>query len=264
MSTTESVDDLVERYYAVVKLPHDPFAKAFLGRCRSRTIKVDGRFYKYFQSGSGPAVLLVHGLNTNLGSMVTLADDLLAQGYRVVLLDVPPHGETLGTAGDPAEIRSLLRALYAQLTGLHAVVCHSLGGLWALTAWQAGTPARALVSVSAPVTTRFLVEKFAEMNGLDDDRSRELTGEIERRLGPAVWQEYSALEAARTLDVPGLVVHGTADDYVPPDHAHRLHAHWRGSTLELLEGAGHFDIMETPELRETVGAYLRGLDATGP
>ncbi|MEU9099692.1 alpha/beta hydrolase [Streptomyces sp. NPDC048361] len=256
----DTVDELVERFYTVVRLPHDPFTKAFLNRCRSRTIKVGGRFYKYFQSGSGPTVLLVHGLNTHLGSMVALAEELLGQGYRVVLFDVPPHGEALGTTADPAEIRALLRALYATLPGLHAVVCHSMGGLWALTAWQAGVTARAMVSISSPPTTGFLVERFAEMNALDDDRVHQVTREIERRFGATVWEEYSALSAVRTIDVPGLVIHGTADDYVPTAHAAELHANWRHSTLELVEGAGHFDIVESPEVRKIVSAYLRGLE----
>ncbi|MCX5383930.1 alpha/beta fold hydrolase [Streptomyces sp. NBC_00083] len=257
-----SVDDLVERFCTVVRLPHDPFAKAFLNRCRSRTIKVGGRFYKYFQSGSGPTVLLVHGLDTNLGSMVSIAEELLAQGYRVVLFDVPPHGEALGGTADPAEIRALLRALYAGLPGLHVVVCHSMGGLWALTAWEAGVTARAVVSISSPPATRFLVERFAEMYALDDDRVRAVAEGIERRFGATVWEEYSALSAVRNLGVPGLLIHGTADDYVAPAHAADLHANWRNSTLELVEGAGHFDIVESPEVRKTISAYLRGLEET--
>ncbi|MFD4763048.1 alpha/beta fold hydrolase [Streptomyces sp. NPDC058439] len=262
MSRTESMDDLVERFYTVVKLPHDPFAKAFLNRCRSHTVRVNGRFYKYFQSGSGPTVLLVHGLNTNLGSMVAIAEELLAQGYRVVLFDVPPHGEALGTTSDLAEIRSLLRALYDRLTGLHAVVCHSMGGLWALTAWHAGVAARAVVSISSPPTKMFLVEKFAELNALDDERVRDVAGEIERRSGKTVWDEYSTLAAVRAIDVPGLVIHGTADDYVPPVHAGELHANWKNSTVELVEGADHFDIVESPAVRKIISAYLRSVEET--
>ncbi|MEV6596453.1 alpha/beta hydrolase [Actinoplanes sp. NPDC051346] len=262
MNRTESVDDLVERFYTVVKLPHDPFAKAFLNRCRSHTVKANGRFYKYFQSGSGPTVLLVHGLNTNLGSMVTIAEELLAQGYRVVLFDVPPHGEALGITGDPTEIRALLRALYDRLTGLHAVVCHSMGGLWALTAWHAGVPARTVVSISSPPAKMFLVERFAEMNALDGAGARAVVEEIERRFGATVWDEYSALEAVRAIDVPGLVIHGAADDYVPPVYAGELHANWRNSRVELVEGAGHFDIVDSPEVRKIISAHLRSVEDT--
>ncbi|GAA3368393.1 hypothetical protein GCM10020367_06550 [Streptomyces sannanensis] len=259
MSHAESVHDLVERFYTVVKLPHDPFAKAFLNRCQSHTVKVNGRFYKYFQSGSGPTVLLVHGLNTNLGSMVVIAEELLAQGYRVVLFDVPAHGEALGATGDPAEIRALLRGLYGRLADLHAVVCHSMGGLWALSAWHGEVSARTLISISAPPTKMFLVEKYAGLNALDSDQVQGVIGKIENRFGKAVWAEYSALEAARTIDVPGLIIHGTADDYVPPVHAEELHSSWRQSTVELVEGAGHFDIVESPAVRKIISAYLRNM-----
>ncbi|MFC0598387.1 alpha/beta fold hydrolase [Streptomyces palmae] len=260
MSQAPSVDDLFEKFYAVVKLPHDPFAKAFLNRCQSHTLKVNGRFYKYFQSGKGPTVLLVHGLHTNLGSMVAIAEDLLAQGYRVVLFDVPAHGEALGTAGDPTEIRAVLRGLYGRLTDLHAVVCHSMGGLWALTAWHGEVGARTVVSISSPPSTMFLVEKFAELEGLDSERVQGLVERIEDGFGETVWSEYSALEAARTLDVPGLVIHGSADDFVPPGHAEELHASWRRSELELVEGAGHFDIVESPAVRKMISAHLRNTE----
>jgi pimeloyl-ACP methyl ester carboxylesterase len=248
---------MVERFYTVVKLPHDPFTKVFLGRCQSHTLKVDGRFHKYYVAGSGPAVLLVHGLNTNLGSMVPLAEDLVAEGYRVALFDVPAYGESLGTRGDPVEIRGLLRALYAKLPALHAVVGHSMGGLWALSAWHPLVGARTLVSISSPPGKRFLVERFAEFEGLDEEAVAGVAAEIERRYGAEVWEEFSATAAAAAAGVPGLVVHGTADDYVPPEHAAELHASWPRSAVELVDGVGHFDIVESPEVRKLVCAHVR-------
>ena len=258
MSHTEAMPGLVQEFCKVTKLPHDPFAKAFLNRCRSHTVKVNGRFYKYFQSGSGPTVLLVHGLNANLGSMVAVAEELLGQGYRVVLFDVTGHGEALGTTADPVEIRALIRAVYDRIAAdLHAVVCHSLGGLWALSAWHREVNAKALIVISSPSSMVFVAEKFAELNGLGGDQFQELIGQLEGSFGEGMWTEYSPLEVAKTINVPGLVIHGTADDFVPPGHAEDLHSGWPESTMELIEGAGHFEIMESPQVRSIVSAYLR-------
>ncbi|MEU8893088.1 alpha/beta fold hydrolase [Streptomyces sp. NPDC048442] len=257
MIHTDALPPLVQEFCKVTRLPHDPFAKAFLNRCRSRTIKVNGRFYKYFQSGSGPTVLLVHGLHANLGSMVTLAEELLRQGFRVVLFDVTGHGEALGETADPVGIRALMRGMYDRITDLHAVICHSLGGLWALSAWHGGMNARALISISSPSSMLFIAEKFAELTGLTVNQFQELSGQLEASFGTDLWTAYSPREVVKAIDVPGLIIHGSDDEYVPPGHAGELQAGWSRSRLELVEGGGHFEIMESPQVRSIVTAYLR-------
>lgn len=256
MSHAEALLPLVREFCQVTKVPHDPFAKAFLNRCRSHTIKVNGRFYKYFQSGSGPTVLLVHGLHANLGSMVTVAEELLGQGYRVVLFDVTGHGETVGTTADPVAIRALIRGMYDRIPEVHAVICHSLGGLWALSAWHGELRAKAVISISSPSSMLFIVEKFAALTGLDGDRFQDLIAQLENSFGEELLTAYSPLEVVRTIGVPGLIIHGSADDYVPPAHGKDLHAGWPQATLEVIEGAGHFEIMESPQVRSLVSAYL--------
>lgn len=250
---------LVQEFFTIAKLPHDPSTKEFLNRCQSHTIKVDGRFYKYYQSGSGPTVLHVHGIRSNLGSMTALADTLLRRNYQVVLFDAPAHGEALGTTTDPIEVREVIRGIAMRFPGLHAIVGHSLGGLWALSAWNSGVRAKAFVSISSPADMRFLVDRFAEFYRLDGDQVQELAKQIEGRLGEDVWTEFSPSEVTKAIDVPGLIVHGADDDYVPPGHAGDIRSSWRGSTVELVEGAGHFDILGSPSVREMISAYLQGV-----
>ncbi|MFI6623069.1 hypothetical protein [Streptomyces sp. NPDC050528] len=75
MSPAESVNDLVEQFRPVAKFPHDPFTKVFLNQC---------------------SVLLGHGLNSDPRTMVAVAGELLAQGSRMTLFDVPAQGESSG------------------------------------------------------------------------------------------------------------------------------------------------------------------------
>lgn len=256
MSQLNDLDSLVERYWRILKLPHDETTKDFLRQCQSHTVRANGKPYKYFEQGRGPAVLFVHGLHSNLGSMVPIAASLLERGHRVVLFDAPAHGEALGSSTNPLEAGELIRAICGQVGELHAIVGHSLGGLFALSAWNENVRAKAFVSISTPSNHRFLVDKFAEMHVVDAELMQELSLEIEKLLGAGVWTAYSPSEIVKTIDVPGLIVHGTRDDFVPPEHASELHAHWRGSTLEMLEGVGHFDILASPAVRTIVAAYL--------
>ncbi|HEY1616107.1 MAG TPA: alpha/beta fold hydrolase, partial [Streptosporangiaceae bacterium] len=229
----------------------------FLAQCQSHTVRSGGQPYKYYQRGSGPAVLLVHGLHSNLGSMIPIAQALLADGYRVVLFDVPAHGEALGTMTNPLEVRDLIRAVAGQVGELHAVVAHSLGGLWALSSWAGDVRAATFVSISTPSNHRFLVDKFAQLHSLDDGTVQPLLGEIEKLLGEGVWTEYSPVDIVPGIGVPGLILHGSGDTFVPPEHAAELHAAWPGSTLELIDGAGHLDIAGSPQALALITGYLR-------
>jgi pimeloyl-ACP methyl ester carboxylesterase len=260
MSDTEDVLALVQEFFKITKLPHDPFTKAFLNRCQSHTIKANGKFYKYFQSGSGPIVLHVHGVHSNLGSMVTIAEALLEKNFQVVLFDAPAHGEALGTTADPGEVRELIRGMYDRFPELHAVISHSLGGLWALSAWSHDVRAKAFVAISSPSTKLFLVEKFAELNAMEGETIQELVRQLESRLGEGGWAEYSPSEVVKTINVPGLIIHGETDDYVPPAHAEDLHSCWRRSTVEFVEDAGLFDIVESPEVRKIISTYLQEVE----
>lgn len=253
-------DRLVQEFFRIAKLPHDPFTKAFLNRCQSHTVKVDGRFYKYYQSGSGPTVLLVHGIRSNLGSMAPLAEKLLEQNYRVVLFDAPAHGEALGTTTDPIEVRAVIAGIAERFPGLHAVVGHSLGGLWALSAWHVGLRAKTFVVISSPAEMRFLVDKFADFYPVGADQLQEMAERIEDRLGAEVWTDFSPSEVAKQIDVPGLVVHGANDEYVAPENAEDIHSAWRGSALELIEGAGHFDIVGLSQVHKIISAYLQDVE----
>lgn len=257
MSHEVNRHELVHEFFTISKLPHDPFAKAFLGRCQSHTVKANGKFYKYYQRGSGPAVLLVHGVHSNLGSMVSIAEALLEQRYQVVLFDAPAHGEALGTTADPTEVCELIRRMYDRLGELHAVICHSLGGPWALAAWNKEVRVKALVSISSPANQNFLVEKFAELNELDDYAADELARQIESLLGSEVWAKLSPMEAVKAIGVPGLIIHGMGDDYVPAQHAEQLHSRWPQSTLRLIEGVDHFDIVESAEVCKMIVTYLQ-------
>jgi pimeloyl-ACP methyl ester carboxylesterase len=64
-----------------------------------------------------------------------------------------------------------------------------------------------------------------------------------------------------TLDVPVHLIWGTEDRWIPPDRAHRLHARIPGSTLQLIEGAGHLVQLDAPD--ELAAAIHRALRPEG-
>ncbi|QKW49924.1 alpha/beta fold hydrolase [Streptomyces buecherae] len=87
----------------------------------------------YFESGSGPAILLLHGAGGNAGYWLRQIEEL-GKTHRAIAVDLPGYGETesLGR-DDPAQTASFLwRFADAIDLSRPVLIGHSLGGLLAV------------------------------------------------------------------------------------------------------------------------------------
>lgn len=95
-----------------------------------RTVMLHGRPLTYVQAGSGPVLLLIHGIAGSLENWQAVVEPL-ARRNTVVAPDLPGHGGSAPGAGDyslgalAAALRDLLIALGHERATL---VGHSLGG----------------------------------------------------------------------------------------------------------------------------------------
>ncbi|CAN7386416.1 alpha/beta fold hydrolase [Massilia sp. LjRoot122] len=100
-------------------------------------VEVEGVRLHVRDEGSGPAILLIHGLGGQMAHFNYGAVRALSTRYRVVAVDRPGSGHSTRPAGVPADLSTQARAIAAlvERLGLErpTVVGHSLGGATALT-----------------------------------------------------------------------------------------------------------------------------------
>jgi pimeloyl-ACP methyl ester carboxylesterase len=95
-----------------------------------RTVALHGRSVTYFQEGSGPVLLLIHGMAGTCENWQAVIEPLARQ-HTVIAPDLPGHGSSAPGGGDyslgalAAGLRDLLVALGHERATL---VGHSLGG----------------------------------------------------------------------------------------------------------------------------------------
>jgi pimeloyl-ACP methyl ester carboxylesterase len=95
-----------------------------------RTVTLHGRPVTYAQAGSGPVLLLIHGMGGTFENWQAVIEPL-ARAHTVIAPDLPGHGASAPGAGDysigalAAGLRDLLVALGHERATL---VGHSLGG----------------------------------------------------------------------------------------------------------------------------------------
>jgi alpha-beta hydrolase superfamily lysophospholipase len=120
-------------FYAFQRTRRLPFKKAeikFYETARRFEVVHPNEKVNAYELGDpkGKLVLLVHGWESNAGSMGAIANRLSREGYRVVALDLPAHGKSALAHTNLHECREALRAVIYQLRpASFSIVSHSFG-----------------------------------------------------------------------------------------------------------------------------------------
>jgi pimeloyl-ACP methyl ester carboxylesterase len=118
-------------FQRTLKLPFKKAEQEFYEQARKFDVVHPAENVHAYEVGNpkGKLVILVHGWNSNAGSMGAIANTLARNNYRVVALDLPAHGYSTLTHTNLRECREALCALIYQLRPSEpfSVVSHSFG-----------------------------------------------------------------------------------------------------------------------------------------
>lgn len=245
---------------------------------------------RYFEAGSGPSLVLVHGLGSNALVEWGRLLPTLARRYHVYAPDLPGFGrsERPGEAdyGIPMQVEAVRAFMQAAGVPRARVVGISMGG-W-IVARLAGEHPELVerLVVVAPAGMRPRDEAPIPVDVLfpqDEAGVRRLIAavrhkppftpgfvarDIAERKKRDEWIVRRTLESMRpgrdwldgTLgraEMPVLVVWGRQDALIPVAYAEPLRAEFEHAELELLDGCGHVPMADCPEAFDRVlGAFL--------
>jgi pimeloyl-ACP methyl ester carboxylesterase len=264
----------------------------------SRTHQVDGlpvHAYHLKGQGSGPPMLLVHGLGSSANSFYRALFPLAKRFRSVWALDIPGNGFSPLPPSGPLPIRqqvAMVRRFQEQVIGEQVFrVGNSLGGAMSLSfAHEAPQNLLALGLVSpagarvAPERLEALVRSFEVTSTA---QARAMTRRLFHRAPLPVLLfagELKALYASPTvrsvmaevrpedtiteamlagLSMPTLLIWGRSEKLLPYEGLHYFRAHLpRTAEVQEVEGFGHMPQMERPQelvARLTAFAQARGL-----
>ncbi|WP_316433044.1 alpha/beta fold hydrolase [Leptolyngbya sp. NK1-12] len=185
-----------------------------------------------------PVLLYLHGNGSNLGDLVTRAKRFHQLGLSVLLIDYRGYGRSQGPFPSEASVYADAEAAWQYLTQTRqisperiVVYGESIGGAVAIE-----------LAVRHPDAAAVIVESsFTSMRAM-------VARSIPEFLLPVDWlltQQFDSLSKVRSLQVPILLIHGTADTTIPATMSQELFAAAPPPKhLLLIPNANHDNVMQ--------------------
>lgn len=215
-------------------------------------------------------VVLLHGIPSSSpgdpddAGYPGLARDFAARGWAAVWADMRAVRESEGffsIEGWVRDAESVVAAAYSLPVTAErplALIGSSAGGAVAAEAVRRGAPVDALALLAAPASwLSFTNDPSVGLRRITEEAGMPVAPEVVD--DPVAWAlEFEGVtteSSVKDVRIPTLVVHGTADDVVPVEHAQRIAAKAPQGELHLLEGAGH-QLRREPEAMALVFDWL--------
>ena len=219
--------------------------------------------------GNGPqrAAVLVHGWGGNRSDeYISKTAPLYAErGYGVLMLDLRGHGESGGerrTLGfeEVRDVRGALAWLKGEGFEPGEVVLHgwSMGGATVVRSAPGAEVAAVVEEAGYADLPLLLRDELPENSGLPRAFNGGAFLAAKLFLGFDPWAVRPRMEAARLREegVPLFVIHSTADETVPYEHAKLFKEANPDAGLWTLEGYGHVEAHEHPEYEARLRGFL--------
>lgn len=206
---------------------------------------------------TGPAVLLIHGWEGHTGRMIPLITPLLEAGYHVFTLDAPGHGLSPTAKTHLPDVGYAIQAMMEQHGPFYGIIAHSFGA--AATAIMLGRephlmPQR-LILLSPMRDLQQHFDIFASIAQLSPQCKAHVKALVEKYIG-LPFEMVSAIEAVRTFNTPGLVIHDRDDTLIPYEVGAMIAQNWNGARFVSTNKLGHRQGLRNIDVINVVLDYL--------
>jgi pimeloyl-ACP methyl ester carboxylesterase len=209
--------------------------------------------YQYGKSHK--KVLLVHGWSGRGTQLVKFADALVNEGFSTISFDAPAHGKSSGNTTIMTEFIASIIEIDKEFGPFEAAVGHSLGGMALLNAIKKGLKINRLTIIGSGDKVKDILDDFVYKLELKPEFSSHLQKHFEKKYNEPM-ENYSAHSAAKTVDIPVLVIHDENDYEVPVTTSINIHEHLKNGELLITQHLGHRKILGNPFVIEKTIEFI--------
>jgi len=196
---------------------------------------------------------ILHGWQSSSMMMYKFIEPVLAQGHRVVCVDLPGHGESSGRVFHIPLAVDAMQRICAELGPYDYVITHSLGGMVASSLVAGTVPtyppivAEKLVLISSSNSVSRLFDDYCRMVKLRPASVAEFYRRV-RPLADCDVEDFVVSKQLSETEDELLVIHAVDDKEVPFSEAEEIAACKPNASLHRADGLGHRRIIASDDV----------------
>lgn len=222
---------------------------------QGRPRRIAGLNLVEFGAKVGPPIILLHGWEGRGMQLGQFVAPLRGLGARIIAVDGPAHGESLGVTSGPFDFAKALLDLQATLGPFRGVIAHSMGGPSTAIALGRGLQVERVALLGASANLAEVLDRFCNALRLGPRIRAAFRAEMSRRTGVSV-DESRLEDFVRGVEIPVLVVHDRNDTEVPLADGHMCAAAFPRAQMMEVDAGGHRKMLKAPEVIAMVATFF--------
>jgi len=204
---------------------------------------------------------VVHGWQSHSLFMFKFITPLLEQGFRVICIDLPGHGQSSGRTFNLAIAAPAMLAVRETLGNFDVILSHSLGGAVVATTLAGTLPncptltVSKLVMISPPDSMTKIFNDFAVMVGLNNKATDVLHTKV-HELSGRVTKDFDTSAQLQGATEQLLLIHAPDDKEVPFSESESIARHNPVAVLKPVDGLGHRRIIASDDVVHDAVSFI--------
>jgi hypothetical protein len=203
-----------------------------------------------------PLVLLVHGWSGRGTQMAAFSDLLVKNGFRVVAVDGPAHGDSTGIITHVGEYSQFMIDIQKSLGPYHAIIAHSFGAGCAVLSASRGLRVKKIILVAGPSRYELVVSNYLDALKLSPKSRVHFLNSLGERVKLPVADMNVGGIGNKLSHINAMVVHDKDDKEVPVQAAEDIKKNWPNIEFMMTTGLGHRRILKDPKVATAVTEFI--------
>jgi pimeloyl-ACP methyl ester carboxylesterase len=210
---------------------------------------------------NGPLVFLVHGWDSNAGSMSMLASRFVDMGYRIIAFNLPGHAFYKSKSTNLLECKKAMEAVvdFIDPKKPFSVVSHSFGSAVTANALaDSGREVNQLVFLTNPNKMEDIFLEFKKMIGITRRAYRFMIEHTSELLGGPINMLDVSSNLKRVNFNKLLMIHDMDDKVLPFSNSFEINSDHQNVQLISMKKVGHYRMLWNDEVIGRAVAFVQG------
>jgi pimeloyl-ACP methyl ester carboxylesterase len=217
-----------------------------LNTAKAENVVFEDIFIKKYTWGNGSkTALLVHGWESNAGSLGAFVKLLNKNDYKVIAFDCPAHGQSGGKQTTLFRNSDAALLICNQIGHIDIAITHSFGSVVLMNAilHNKNISLDKLVMITTPNALQKAFDDFYNLLKINHRVKQKMEQKIEKRYHVKIKEMTASLLCHQIHLKHAMIVHDRQDKVIPFHNAETVAKNLKNCQLIPLENAGHYKIL---------------------